>query len=201
MTSQNMMGHYAGFTSRLIAFVVDLLVLIIAQISTVWFISVTLSIFQLNRVLGLTLENLVEKYSWAAFLAGGAAYAIFFAFLSTMYCTVMWGATGQTFGKALMGLRVVAMNGKRLSYGRAFVRFLAYNVSALMLFLGFAWILVDSRRMGFHDKIANTCVIYTWPARPDENFLSIAMRRLHLIQRAQMEEAGKNTSQPPKSSP
>jgi uncharacterized RDD family membrane protein YckC len=200
MTTQNMMGHYAGFASRLIAFIVDLLILVIVQISTVWFISVTLSIFQLNRVIGLSVENLTEKYSWAAFLAGGAIYGLFFLFLWILYFTVMWGATGQTFGKALVGLRVVPLNGKRLSYWKAFVRVLAYYVSALPLFLGFIWILFDSRRLGFHDKIARTCVIYTWPARPDENFLAIAMSRLHLIQRAQLDKTEKTPTQPPKPS-
>jgi uncharacterized RDD family membrane protein YckC len=38
------------------------------------------------------------------------------------------------------------------------------------LFLGFFWILIDDRRQGWHDKIAGTCVVYTWHARPDETF-------------------------------
>jgi uncharacterized RDD family membrane protein YckC len=40
-----------------------------------------------------------------------------------------------------------------------------------LFFLGFLWILIDNRRQGWHDKMAGTCVIYNWPARPDENFL------------------------------
>ena len=39
---------------------------------------------------------------------------------------------------------------------------LAYLISAI-LFLGYLWILFDNRRQGFHDKIAGTFVVYSWP--------------------------------------
>jgi uncharacterized RDD family membrane protein YckC len=39
------------------------------------------------------------------------------------------------------------------------VRFLAYFVSALPLYLGFLWAGVDRRKQGWHDKIARTIVV------------------------------------------
>ena len=38
------------------------------------------------------------------------------------------------------------------------LRFLAYFVSALPLYLGFLWIALDRRKQGWHDKIARTIV-------------------------------------------
>jgi len=39
--------------------------------------------------------------------------------------------------------------------------FFSYWVSATPLFLGFIWILFDRERQGWHDKLADTHVIYT----------------------------------------
>jgi uncharacterized RDD family membrane protein YckC len=77
-----------------------------------------------------------------------------------------------------MGLRVVTINGKRLSLLRAILRLIGYLLSALPLYLGFLWTLVDDRRQGWHDKLAGTCVVYTWAARPDERFLAYQLRHL-----------------------
>lgn len=44
-------------------------------------------------------------------------------------------------------------------------RVLGYYISFLALFLGFLWVLVDDRRQGWHDKIADTIVVYDWEAR------------------------------------
>jgi uncharacterized RDD family membrane protein YckC len=78
----------------------------------------------------------------------------------------------------LLGLRVVTIEGRRLTVWRAILRFLGYMLAALPFFLGFAWILVDNRRQGWHDKIAGTYVAYIWAARPDERFLVSTMKSI-----------------------
>ena len=77
-----------------------------------------------------------------------------------------------------MGLRVVTVKGERVKPLRAVFRYLGYILAALPLFLGFAWILVDDRRQGWHDKLSGTYVIYTWAARPDERFLAEEIDRI-----------------------
>jgi len=62
----------------------------------------------------------------------------------------------------LMGLRLVRTDGQRLHIGNAIRRELGYVVSAI-LFLGYLWVLFDNRRQGFHDKLAGTIVVYSWP--------------------------------------
>jgi hypothetical protein len=77
-----------------------------------------------------------------------------------------------------MGLRVTYLKGGKIPLWRAFLRYISYYISGVFLGLGFLWIIIDNRRMGWHDKLAGTCVIYTWEARPDERFLKNAMRVL-----------------------
>ena len=94
------------------------------------------------------------------------------AFLAAAaYFTIAWAVFGQTLGKAFMGLRVTAASGRRLGWSRSVLRFLGYLLSALPLYLGFIWILFDDRRLGWHDHIARTRVVYSrkrWtPVTPD----------------------------------
>lgn len=74
---------------------------------------------------------------------------------------LFWHFCGATPGKIAIGARIVdAKSGAAPSTGRLVVRFLAYVVSLLPLYLGFLWIAVDRRKQGWHDKIAGTVVVY-----------------------------------------
>jgi uncharacterized RDD family membrane protein YckC len=76
-----------------------------------------------------------------------------------VYSVIFWVLAGKTLGKAALGLRVVPMAGGPLRFRTAVLRALGYVVSAIFM-IGFAWIAVDRREQGFHDKIARTFVIY-----------------------------------------
>jgi uncharacterized RDD family membrane protein YckC len=80
------------------------------------------------------------------------------------YFVVSWVLVGATPGKRILGLKVMRPGSQRLSWWRAIVRFVGYWISAIALFLGFLWVLVDNRRQGWHDKLADTIVVYTWDA-------------------------------------
>jgi uncharacterized RDD family membrane protein YckC len=76
-----------------------------------------------------------------------------------------------------MGLRVVKLDSRRPGIGASLVRWIGYQICIFTLGIGFLWVLVDNRRMGWHDKLARTCVIYAWPARQNENFIAKVNRR------------------------
>jgi uncharacterized RDD family membrane protein YckC len=60
----------------------------------------------------------------------------------------------------LFRLRVVRdADGGPISGGQAILRLIGFWVSSFVLYLGFIWILIDSRRRGWHDLIAGTVVI------------------------------------------
>ena len=158
-------GEYAGFISRLIAFGIDVAIVTVSLLALTWLLSAALSLFNLEQT--YTMETLrAIAISGLAALLFTATYYIFF-----------WTLAGQTPGKTLMGLRIVTVDGKPLTFGRSVRRFLGYIVSMFAFWLGFVWILVDNRRQGWHDKIAGTFVIYAWEARPGAYFAEKMQQR------------------------
>jgi uncharacterized RDD family membrane protein YckC len=85
-----------------------------------------------------------------------------FSAVIVVYYLFFWTLLGYTPGKFLLGLKIVRRNGSKLGLGRAIVRFIGYWISIIPLGLGFIWIILDSKREGWHDKLAGTHVIYTW---------------------------------------
>ena len=73
---------------------------------------------------------------------------------------------GRTPAMALLGLRVVARDGRPLTTSRAFVRTLVLPVSALLLGTGFLGLLFGRERRGLHDAAAGSTVVYDWGDRP-----------------------------------
>ena len=101
------------------------------------------------------------------------------AFITSAYFVLSWTLSGgQSVGKALIGLRIVPLNGSKLTFWRSIVRYIAFVISALLLFLGLLWVLVSDRRQGWHDKAAGTCVIYDWPARENDGMFGRIQSRL-----------------------
>lgn len=73
---------------------------------------------------------------------------------------VMWVRFLGTPGKLLLNCHVLdAETLKPLSYKQSLIRYVSYLVSFIPFGLGFFWIGYDSRKQGFHDKIAKTVVL------------------------------------------
>ena len=71
-----------------------------------------------------------------------------------------WQAKQGTPGKLLLSLRVVdATTGGSLGLGQSLLRYVGYIVSAVPFCLGFIWVGFDSKKQGWHDKIAGTVVV------------------------------------------
>jgi len=74
---------------------------------------------------------------------------------------VLWIRYMGTPGKLLLGCQVVdADSGEPITIKQAIIRYLGYFVSIMTLFIGFLWVAWDKRKQGFHDKMANTVVLY-----------------------------------------
>lgn len=167
----NLLGYYAGFISRFIAFAIDILIISFSIVAATWFVSVTANAFKLGAFLGFSPDRIPWSRPILDFLTGPLVTGLVSIAFIVGYHVFFWVFAGQTPGKALLGLRLVTSSGNRLTPMRAILRFGSYIISALPLYLGFLWVLIDDRRQALHDKIAGTVVIYTWAARPDELFL------------------------------
>ncbi len=156
-------GQRAGFVTRLAALIVDAILLWGALRGTV----------SLLLLADHALRRFAPPFSLGKLLLLCAPV------VASLYHIVFWWLRGQTPGKWLLGLRVVALGGGTVGLGRAAIRFAGYLLSALPFYLGFLWILRPERR-GFHDRLAGTEVVYSRrPARtlPGPNERRLVPRR------------------------
>jgi uncharacterized RDD family membrane protein YckC len=80
--------------------------------------------------------------------------------VSLAYFTYLEGSTGQTLGKKSMQIKVVDTDGGGpIGYGRAAVRWFGRILSALVIYLGYLWMLWDKDKQCWHDKLANDYVV------------------------------------------
>jgi len=148
-------AYPAGFFSRSLAFVIDLVVLSVAQLVGSALIQVILRFFRLTQLVTY-INSILEDATINIAIAG-----VLLTLTVIGYYTFFWTLVGFTPGKAILGLKVVRKNGSKLSFGRSLLRFFCYWISAVPLFLGYFWVLWDRNRRAWHDKIAGTQVIYT----------------------------------------
>jgi uncharacterized RDD family membrane protein YckC len=131
----------AGVVSRGAAYVVDASVL-------AGIVIVSIAVAQLiGAVTGLRARDLAR-------LAGPLAVTAL-PLLFVLYLTVFWGLAGRTPGMALFALRVVATDGRPLSWSAAALRAVTLTVFPV----GFLWSVVDRRHQAVHDKLARTLVV------------------------------------------
>ena len=107
----------------------------------------------------------VERRFWA-FVLEAAIIVIARSTHFLLYIAVgIWAlwcmSRSKTIGKQLLGMRVVDVETfEEVGLWRMLVReILGKAVSAIVLLLGFAWILFDDKHQGWHDKIIGSQVV------------------------------------------
>jgi uncharacterized RDD family membrane protein YckC len=152
-------GARAGAVTRLAAFVIDAVIMAGVLQGTAWLLDAAARVLR----------------TFAPPIDLGSLVIALVPLLVFAYNVGFWWLTGQTPGKWLLGIKVVAVGGGRLKLRRAALRQIGYVISAIPCYLGFLWILGRNRR-GWHDRIARTEVVYV-PRRhehqePGGNMLS-----------------------------
>jgi uncharacterized RDD family membrane protein YckC len=136
----------AGFGSRLIAYLIDGVIL--SAVSLV----VTRPLIPSSPPSQNPTEAEVAAFMTAVFAAIGLSVVV-----SLLYTVGGWVVAGATVGKKLLGLRVVNGSGQKPTVIQALIRYLGYFLSSF-LYLGFLWILGSEKR-GWHDLLAGTYVV------------------------------------------
>src|SRR5919202_4363255 len=105
------------------------------------------------------LLGIVDAILLAIFSRG--LYYVLSLIVNYGYYTYLEGRQqGQTVGKMALGIRVYDFaRGGPIGYGRAFVRQIAQILSAVVLLLGYLWMLWDREKQTWHDKIAGSVVV------------------------------------------
>ena len=145
----------AGFFSRSEAFIIDLVILSVAQLVGSALLQTLLRFFRLTGLVSY-IKTLLESSTYQIGIE-----VTLFTLVVIGYYTFFWTLVGFTPGKALLGLKVVRKNGEKVSFGRSLLRFFSYWISIIPLGLGFFWVLWDPKRQAWHDKIAGTQVLYS----------------------------------------
>jgi len=145
---------YAGFRKRLLAYLVDMLILVLVGFGVQSLMGQSpLLILKVNSL--TQYQQLLETRSILP--------TIFLYILTFGFYILMWvNNDGATPGKQLMGIKIVKSDGSKIGYPSAILRSVfGYTLSSVVSSLGFLWVIWDKKKQGWHDKIANTVVIET----------------------------------------
>ena len=89
-----------------------------------------------------------------------------FPFVATV---AFWVYKSATPGKIALNLCVVdAETGAKPTLQQAVIRYFAYILSTLPLFVGYLWVIWDPKKQAFHDKLAKTLVVRPQERRVNE---------------------------------
>jgi uncharacterized RDD family membrane protein YckC/ribosomal protein L40E len=152
--------RYAGFGMRLLAFLINgiLLYILVSIISAVIFMSKYGQSAYSSLLSSLGSSDEINNPFLGSFLGIAVVTALITA---VVYSTVSVGVWGRTIGKAALKLRVVKPDGSRVSIERAFGRSLAYILNYFTFGLSFLIIAFTHKKRGLHDYVADTVVIKT----------------------------------------
>lgn len=125
-------GPRAGFGRRLVAFLIDVVIL-----------------------------GVVQSILWAI-TNPGVAYGVGTLLSLAYYTYLEGSGSGQTVGKRALGIRVIDFRtGDSIGHGRAFIRWISRILSTIPCLLGYFWMLWDREKQTWHDKLATSVVVPT----------------------------------------
>ncbi|MDP9750372.1 MULTISPECIES: RDD family protein [Thermoanaerobacter] len=134
------MTQYAGFWRRVVALIIDNIVLALAG---------AVLLFILAFVFGDTNSTALET-----------TYEIIGLIGAWLYFTLLESSNIQaTIGKRIMKIKVTDLNGEKISFGRANARYWSKILSTAVFFIGFIMAGFTSKKQALHDMIAGTLVI------------------------------------------
>jgi len=143
--------HYAGFWIRVVAAVIDFLLMFAALFPIRLLFGSLVTAIGMNSQMPVHETLLVRR--WVRIAIG---VLLAFAYRAGMESS----AFQATLGKLAVRLRVTDLEGKRISFGRAAGRYFAKFLSMLALGLGYVMVGFDEEKQGLHDRIAGTLVLH-----------------------------------------
>ena len=136
--------EYAGFWIRVVASIIDSILIAIA------FIPITL-------IFGVGTTQVSEAGFYSAYFLNSDW---FWQLVSAAFYIFCWAKFAGTPGKRLLRLKVLnEKDGERITVGQGVIRYIGYIPACLCLFIGVIWVAFDDKKQGWHDKLAKTVVV------------------------------------------
>jgi uncharacterized RDD family membrane protein YckC len=147
-------GHYAGSVSRLLAFILDSLIV---------YGSFVLGLMGVTFVVDFIFQIQIDT-SWERGVVGLSLAGLW----TFLYHWISLSLAGQTIGMGVLGIRVVARDGVPISGKQAAIRQFVFPFSFMFFGLGFLGIFASPERRALHDAAGGSVVVYDWGDRPAE---------------------------------
>ena len=162
MAGQPPQPIYAGFWRRLVAAVIDVLLLFPFELLVVSFYDGNIP--QRASVLDTpnpSLHAIVGEWVLAFFPPlAGVLHFVYMWVVMPLTFALFWRFKQATPGEMALSVKVAdARTGRSPSMVQCVGRYFAYYLSLIPLFLGVLWIAFDKRKQGWHDKLAGTVVV------------------------------------------
>jgi uncharacterized RDD family membrane protein YckC len=156
-------GVYAGLGRRLVAFIVDLILILVIDLV----VAGALGLFRgfqnlyFYAVQHVPVEQLTTEGTTAALFGSiVAAYGITLIAVPWAYYAGFESSRSQaTPGKVLMKLVVTDLEGNKPSFARTTLRFFWKYISALIILIGFIMIAFTRKHQGLHDILSGCLVL------------------------------------------
>ena len=133
--------EYVGFWTRVGASIIDTIILMFISVPILYFIY-------------------GEQYFDSDELIQGVSDFMISYVFPLVITVLFWVYKSATPGKIVLSVKIVdASTGNKPSSRQSIIRYLGYYVSVIPFGLGFFWIAWDSKKQGWHDKMAGTVVI------------------------------------------
>ena len=151
--------QYAGFWIRFVALIIDSIIL--------GFVSFVLMV-PLLGALGLTAVGMgdisdMEETAMLGLLAGFGTTLYISNFIITWlyYSLLQSGKWQATLGKKAVGIKVTDLNGERISFLTATLRYFGKIISSMIMLIGYLMAAFTAKKQALHDMIASTYVVKT----------------------------------------
>ena len=139
--------HLAGFWRRLVAYIID--VIVIAVISGI-----------IESIIGGIIRASTTDVTGIS-VRGGLITLI----VGLLYFGYLWSRNGQSIGYMALGIRLIRTSGAPVSFGLALVRYLliylSFGLCAIPAIISAFMIGLGSQKQGIHDAIVGTLVVST----------------------------------------
>ncbi len=143
---------YGGFWWRVLAYILDAIILQIAS-------SVVGGIFGVGLALPLTGLGAAEETTIGTMMFGVFGVTLI---INWLYFAIMESSRLQaTVGKLAVGVVVTDLKGERLTFARATGRYFGKILSSVVLCIGYIMVAFTERKQGLHDLVAGTLVYKT----------------------------------------